>query len=130
MRVAVGLFTGVLAVAVAGCGGSSGGGGQTCNPGPSFTLTIGSGGAVTPTNACVTPGGTVTFQNNDTASHHVEFDQSGCPAAADVSPGQSGAITFPTAVQCTYHVSGSGGGAATATGTVIATTAQQSGGGY
>jgi hypothetical protein len=123
----VGLVSGVLAAALFACGGG-GGGGDTCNPGPSFTLTI-TATTVTPQNACVQPGGTVIFQNNDSASRHVEFDQSGCPTGPDISPGQAGNVVMPgTAIQCTYHVSLASG--TTFTGTVVAANVAQSGGGY
>ena len=77
MRRAAYLAAGVAAVGLSACGGSGGGGGggsNSCTPGPTAAITVTATGT-SPTNACITPGGMVTFTNNDTAAHHdIEFD--------------------------------------------------------
>jgi plastocyanin len=124
---------GALAV-LGACGGSSnsgGGGSQTCTPGPTAAIVITASG-LTPVNVCVSPGGTVTFTNSDTAaSHDIEFETGGasCPTVGQLAPGAHVAVVFPTAATCTFHDGNSPSNAAFR-GTVAVTQVTVSGGGY
>lgn len=121
MRLATGVLVCAAAVGLSACGG--GNGAASCTPGPTAALTITAAG-VNPQNVCVTPGGTVTFANNDSVAHHIEFDN-GCATLAQLSPGAQGTVTFPTEGQCGYHDSSAG---AAFQGTVAVTTVTVSGG--
>ena len=129
-------FAGRVAVAavvlgLAACGGG-GGGAASCNPGPTASMSITAAG-LSPTNVCVSPGGTVTFTNNDAALHHIEFDNTAsCPAIAELTPrgtaGASQQATFANTVNCTFH---DGDNAAVVfSGTVAVTSVVVTGGGY
>jgi len=129
MRWAVSLFSGVVAATLAGCGGGGGNGADSCNPGPSASYTISSTG-ISPTNVCISPGGTVTFTNSDTASHHIEFETAGCPTGPDISGGSSATVTFAETQQnCSFH-DGNNPSSAAFKGTVAVTNVTVSGGGY
>ena len=132
MRMRICLALGVTAAGLAACGGGGGGGGgaASCTPTTTASMTITAAG-VTPINACVLPAGTVSFKNNDTVAHHIEFDNTaaGCPTLAQIDPGATGSAVFPTSMNCSFH----DGAAPTNTafqGTVAVTSATVSGGGY
>jgi len=129
MRLVTLLGAGAAVLGLTACGGGGGGGGSnSCSPGPTAAITISATGT-SPTNACITPGGTVTFTNNDTAAHHdIEFDNS-CATGGDIAPGAQKTVTFPTSGNCKYHDSNSSANAAFQ-GTVAVTTTTVSGGGY
>lgn len=122
-----------LALAVAGaliaaCGGSSSGS-NSCTPGSSATITITATG-MSPQNACIQPGGSVTFANSDSVQHDVEFEGSGCPTSpGGIQGGASKSVVFPTSQNCGYSDTTKAGVAAF-TGTIAVSTQTQTGGGY
>ncbi len=119
----------VAALGAIACGGSSGGGAQSCTPGLTASLSFSATG-ISPTNVCVQPGGVVTFTNSDTAAtHSVVFDTTGCPTVGDIAPGAQATATFPTQQNCTFH-DGRNAGNTAFRGTVAVTAATVSGGGY
>lgn len=93
MRRVIGLAVGVASVAVWACGGGGGGGGGTCNPSSTAAVAVTATG-FSPVNVCVLPSGNVTFTNQDTTSHDIEFGGTPCPAA---SPGSIAAGASATA---------------------------------
>jgi plastocyanin len=123
-----------LALALAGalivaCGGSSSGGGDSCTPGSSATITITATG-MSPQNACIQPGGSVTFTNSDTTQHDIEFQGSGCPTSpGGIQAGASKSTVFPTSQNCGYS-DNTKAGVAAFTGTIAVSTQTQTGGGY
>jgi plastocyanin len=122
-----------LALALAGalivaCGGSSSGG-NSCTPGSSAAISITATG-MSPQNACIQPGGSVTFTNNDTVQHDVEFEGGGCPnSPGGIQPGASKQVFFPTSQNCGYSDITKPSVAAF-TGTIAVSTQTQTGGGY
>ena len=119
---------GMFAVA---CGGDGGGGGgsNTCTPGSTAAISFSATG-LSPQNACVLPGGTVAFTNNDTAAHSVVFDTQGCPTVGNIAPGGGHVdATFPTQATCTFH-DGANAANAAFRGTVAVTVGAVTGGGY
>ena len=122
-----------LALAVAGaliaaCGGSSSGG-NSCTPGSSATITITATG-MSPQNACIQPGGSVTFTNSDSVQHDVEFEGSGCPTSpGGIQAGASKSTVFPNSQNCGYS-DATKAGVAAFTGTIAVSTQTQTGGGY
>lgn len=117
------------ALGLAACGGGGGGGGASCTPGSAATLTVNdSGFANGANNACVQPGGAVTFTNAGAAAHTFNFDAAaGCPAPVAVGPSSSSsAVAFPTAATCNFHIDGN----TAESGTVAVTSNTVSGGGY
>jgi plastocyanin len=90
------------AVLAAACGGG-GGGGNTCTPAQSATITITATG-VSPNQVCLLPGGTVTFNNSDTAQHDIEAGAS-CPALnlGAIGAGTSKSATFADSQTCQFH---------------------------
>ena len=134
-------FAGRVAVAavvlgLAACGGG-GGGAASCNPGPTASMSITAAG-LSPTNVCVSPGGTVTFTNNDAAKlinpdpPGKMYNTASCPAIAELTPrgtaGASQQATFANTVNCTFH---DGDNAAVVfSGTVAVTSVVVTGGGY
>jgi len=86
---------------------------------------------VSPKNACVLPGGTVTFTNNDTAAHDIEFGAAGCPTSLGPITPSGGAVTgtFPTQGNCSFHDADNPTNTAFQ-GTVAVTTGTVGGGGY
>jgi plastocyanin len=104
------------AMLVGGCGGSSSsptspstGGGSA---GPSgATITIGSNGAVSPSQVTINVGQSVTFVNNDTRLHDMASNphpaHTECPpmnAAGALSPGQTKLTNaFTVARTCGFH---------------------------
>jgi plastocyanin len=121
---------GVAVLGLAACGGSSGGGGGTCTPGQAAAFSIASSG-ISPKAVCVLPGGTVTFTNNDVASHDIEADSASCPALnlGVIAAAQSKTATFPAVQTCTFHDATAPTNAAFH-GTVAVNTVVVSGGGY
>jgi len=119
-----------LGLASAACGGSSGGGGSaTCTPSGTAAIAITAKGT-SPQNACVTPGGTVTFTNNDTTAHQIEFGAADCPAnLASIPAGGQVSPVFPTQANCLYHDALNASNTAFQ-GTVAVSNATVSGGGY
>lgn len=110
---------GLVMMAACGGGGSpsgpSGGGSgtpPTGSPGPSgATITIGGNGAISPAQVTISVGQSVTFINNDSASHDIESNphpvHTGCPqinAVGRITPGQTKLTNaFPTARTCGFH---------------------------
>jgi plastocyanin len=126
MRTAALLLAGAGALALGGCGGG-GNGAASCTPATTASLTITAAG-VSPTNVCVQPQGQVTFTNNDTVAHHIEFDTAGCPAVPEIAAGAQATATFNTAENCSFH---DGNNASNAfRGTVAVTAVTVTGGGY
>jgi hypothetical protein len=102
MRLGIYLALTAAAVSLGGCGGPSGGGGNTCNPGMAATITINSTG-VTPAAVCVLPTGTVTFTNSSNAPHRLVST-----ACLDLDTGVIAISTsvmkpFPTAETCAFQ---------------------------
>ena len=126
--IAGGAMFGGAILGLAGCGGSGGGGAASCSPGPTATMSITSGG-LSPTNVCVQPGGQVTFTNNDSARHHIQFEVAGCPTLDEMSPGATATGTFATTANCTFH-DGDNPANAAYRGTVAVSSVMVSGGGY
>jgi hypothetical protein len=118
----------VVGLVLAACGGG-GGGGASCTPHATSAIVLTSTGT-TPTNACVLPAGTVTFTNNDTAPHDIEFGAAGCPVLGPITPG-GGQVTgtFPTPGSCVYHDADNPTNTAFQ-GTVAVTNSNVGGGGY
>lgn len=90
-----------------GCGGSSDGGGNgtgTCTPEDTATITI-TGSGVTPTAVCVLPNGTVTFRNDDTASHDIQSGATCTQLNLGVIAAGGSATTepFPTETVCQFR---------------------------
>ena len=128
MRCAGVLVCGVASAMVAACGGS-GGGGDSCSPGPTASLSITATG-LSPTNVCIQPGGVVTFTNSDTAAaHDIEFDTAGCPTVGNIPPGGQVTATFMTEENCSFHDARNATNAAFQ-GTVAVTSVTVMGGGY
>jgi plastocyanin len=82
------------------------------SPGPSgATITIGTNGAVSPSQVTVALGQSVTFINNDTRAHDMSSDphpiHTDCPeinAVSTLGPGQTRLTNaFQTARTCGYH---------------------------
>lgn len=105
-------FTMLAAATLLGaCGGSDNtGGGATCTPGATTTVTITASG-VSPKAVCVQPStaptnGIVRFTNNDTVAHSVVHSGSTC-AELDVGPIAPGTTAssapLATAAVCQYH---------------------------
>ncbi len=104
-------------VTIAACGGGgnspiTGPGPATGNPGPSgATITIGSNGAVSPSQVQITVGQSVTFINNDSRTHDMSSDphpaHTDCPqmnAVNNLQPGQTKLTNaFTTARTCGFH---------------------------
>lgn len=112
LRVVLGAMV-VAAVALAGCGGGGGGGDNSCTPGPSASVTITSTG-VSPSQVCLTPGGRVTFTNNDTQQAQLE-PESGCGSELNgvtIAQGSSGTVTFDNVETCSYHIGSHSGSSA------------------
>ncbi len=106
MRLAASLALGAAAVALGACGGGGGGGGSSmCAPSQSASMTISAIG-VSPSAVCVLPSnGTVTFTNNDTVQHSIEFETS-CSGVTGVSIDPSGgtkSVAFNAPQTCTFH---------------------------
>jgi plastocyanin len=130
MRVAVCLVVGAAASVLVGCGGG-GGSSQSCNPGPTSSLTITDTGFVNgANNACVEPAGQVTFTNTGTSQHVINFDTPNCVpnnAVTVAANSSSPAVTFPNAqVFCNFHLDANAG----LSGTIAVSNAVQTGGGY
>ena len=111
------------------CGGSDSGGGPSCTPGTTATVTITNAG-VSPKAVCVLPTtGRVTFMNNDAAAHTIADAGTTCPELnlGSIAGGATATTTtFPAAVVCQYSA-----GATTAfQGTVAVTTGTVGGPGY
>ena len=104
-------------VTIAACGGGgnspiTGPGPVTGSPGPSgATITIGSNGAVSPSQVQITVGQSVTFINNDSRTHDMSSDphpaHTDCPqmnAVNNLQPGQTKLTNaFTTARTCGFH---------------------------
>jgi plastocyanin len=104
-------------ITLAACGGGGGSptspsGPATGSPGPSgATVTIGSNGAVSPSQVTVSAGQSVTFVNNDSRVHDIESDphpsHTDCPqinAAGLITPGQTKVTNAFTNVRtCGFH---------------------------
>jgi len=112
------LFALVLAVtaSAAACGGSDGGGSTPTSPTlvnppvATTTVTINSGGTLTPNNIIVAVGSRVTMVNSDSRSHDMNSNphpaHTDCPAInwGNVQPGQSVvSAALTTARTCGYH---------------------------
>ncbi len=105
----------LVTIAACGGGGSSSPSGPspvTGSPGPSgATITIGSNGAVSPSQVSIATGQSVTFINNDTRAHDMSSDphpaHTDCPqmnAVSTLSPGQTKLTNaFPSARTCGFH---------------------------
>jgi hypothetical protein len=116
-------------MALAACGGSGGGGADSCTPGPTASINITASG-VSPVNVCVAPEGQVTFTNSDSgSSHDIEFEASGCPPVGELTSGATKTVTFPTQQNCSFH-DGSRATNAAFQGTVAVTAVVVTGGGY
>jgi plastocyanin len=99
------------------CGDSNGGGGSPTTPsgsgpGPSgATITIGTNGAVSPSQVSITTGQSVTFVNSNTRSHEIASDphpsHTGCPsinALAIIGAGQTKLTnSFSGTGTCGFH---------------------------
>ncbi len=120
---------GFAALGLAACGGG-GGGGASCTPGMTAAIAITAMGT-SPTNVCVQPGGTVTFTNNDTVAHVIEFNTpASCPqTVGSIPPGGQVTATFPTQVNCSFHDATQPTNTAFQ-GTVAVTPVTVTGGGY
>jgi plastocyanin len=98
----------IAATVLAACGGGSSStqGNGSCTPGQSAAVTIAAAG-VSPKAVCVLPGGTVTFNNQDTVAHGLEESPqvAGCTGLnlGAIAAGQAATAQFPTAATCTYH---------------------------
>jgi plastocyanin len=115
MRILSGSIVAAVAVAVmTACGGSSPAGpsGSSGGPGPSgATITIGSNGAVSPSQVAISVGQSVTFVNNDTRTHDIASNphpaHTDCPsmnAAGNLAPGQTKLTNaFTAARTCGFH---------------------------
>jgi plastocyanin len=122
MRTSSGLIVaaGALIVMTACGGGSStptspsggSGSGATGSPGPSgATITIGSNGAVSPSQVTIIVGQSVTFVNNDSRTHDMASNphpvHTDCPsmnAAGNLAPGQTKLTNaFGVARSCGFH---------------------------
>ena len=103
-------------VTIAACGGGSsspsGPSPVTGSPGPSgATITIGTNGAVSPSQVSITTGQSVTFINNDSRTHDMSSDphpaHTDCPqmnAVNNLAPGQTKLTNaFPSARTCGFH---------------------------
>ena len=97
-----------------GCGGSGSDSSPTSptttDPVDTTTITISSGGAVTPNNIRVAVGSRVTMVNNDSRVHEMDSDphpaHTDCPAInwGNLQPGQSvQSAALTTARTCGYH---------------------------
>lgn len=82
------------------------------SPGPSgATITIGSNGAISPSQVTIAVGQSVTFVNNDTRTHDMSSDphptHTDCPetnAVSTLTPGQTKMTNaFPSARTCGFH---------------------------
>jgi plastocyanin len=95
-------WTALAVGALAGCGSSNSGGGS-CTPVSTTNIAISSTG-VTPKAVCVLPGGTVKFNNDDTAAHDIESGAS-CPALnlGSIAAGANATATLPTSGTCNFH---------------------------
>ena len=106
---------GALAIMTA-CGGDSTptapSGGSSGGPGPSgATITIGTNGAVSPSQVTIAVGQSVTFVNNDSRVHDMASNphpvHTDCPsmnAAGNLSPGQTKLTNaFTAARTCGFH---------------------------
>lgn len=102
------------AVALWGCGGSSGTGSPTTPSGGPQTVTVAivsstGNGAYKPNPVTANPGDTVTFRNNDTTTHHIVLDD-GSADLGTIAPGStsSGVAVHSTSAlnyHCTIHPS-------------------------
>jgi hypothetical protein len=112
MRFVGWLALGVSALVFGACGGGGGGGGSqgNCNPGPTATVTLTPSGLAR-SSVCVTPSGTLTFTNADTAVHDIEAtDSAACPElnVGPIGPAQSKSVTVSANSQvCSFHVANS-----------------------
>lgn len=112
------LAVAALAMMMAACGGS-GGGSPTSPSSPATgssgqsgaTITIGTNGAISPSQVTVAVGQTVTFVNSDTRTHDMESDphpvHTDCPqinAVNTLAAGQTKSTSaFPAARTCGFH---------------------------
>jgi plastocyanin len=119
MRVLSGSIVAAAALAVmTACGGSSPDGpsgssnGSSGGPGPSgATITIGTNGAVSPSQVTIAVGQSVTFVNSDSRVHDMASNphpaHTDCPsmnAAGNLSPGQTKLTNaFTAARTCGFH---------------------------
>ncbi len=125
------VMTSILAAGLAACGSSSNssGGGSTCNPGSSTSMSITSSG-FSPKSVCLTPGGTVTFNNTDTAPHDIESSGSCSDLnVGTIAAGQSKDVSLANAEVCSIHDANNASNTAFQ-GTVAVTTSTATGGGY
>jgi hypothetical protein len=86
------------------CGGGSGGG-NSCTPAGSATVTISATG-VSPTQVCLTPGGHVTFTNSQAVQIHLT-SIAGCPelgASTSVDATGTKQVDFLNAETCNFGV--------------------------
>ena len=119
------------------CGGSDNtGGGATCTPGPTTTVTITATG-ISPKAVCVLPStgptsGIVTFRNNDTVAHTIAHSGSTC-LELDVGPiapsSTANSAPLATAMVCQFHDMAAPANTAFQ-GTVAVTTGSVGGPGY
>jgi plastocyanin len=129
MRLGIYLALCAAAASLGGCGGTGNGGGGTCNPGATASITIKNTG-VSPTAVCVLPTGSVTFTNSDTVQHDLVSDGT-CPEldTGIIAASASAMVTFPTAKVCAFHDTVNPSNTAFQ-GTVAVTTAPATGPGY
>jgi len=117
MRILSGSIVAAWALAImTACGGDSTptapSGGSSGGPGPSgATITIGTNGAVSPSQVTIAVGQSVTFVNNDSRVHDMASNphpvHTDCPsmnAAGNLSPGQTKLTNaFTAARTCGFH---------------------------
>ncbi|MGC4000477.1 MAG: hypothetical protein QM767_24735 [Anaeromyxobacter sp.] len=118
----------LVATACGGGGGGGGGGSQTCNPGTRTTFTIDSTG-VSPKAACVKPGGTVHFENEDSVAHGIASDDCAVLDVANLDSMTSTEVSPPSVAVCTFHDATDPTNTAFQ-GTLAVTNGQVTGGGY
>ncbi|OIP36295.1 MAG: hypothetical protein AUK47_15260 [Deltaproteobacteria bacterium CG2_30_63_29] len=68
----------------------------TSNNPTSATITFMAGGALDKTTVTVAPRANVTFVNNDSGSHIVDFGEPSIPDTGEINPGASATVQMPS----------------------------------